>query len=60
MPMTLSESLPFPVLLTNTAGGTFTATLTFTTLSEYEGYDIICDTDGNPATITISIPGINQ
>ena len=48
----------FEVILTSSTGGTLTAMLTFTTLSEYEGYTIECDVDGNPLIVTISIPGI--
>ena len=57
-PATLNGAPAFEALLTSSIGGTLTATLTFITLSEYEGYTIECNFDGNPLIVTISIPGI--
>ena len=56
--ITIIGPLGFQAVLTNSTAVTLTATLSFTTLPEYEGYMIRCDTDGNPVTVTISIAGI--
>ena len=62
MPTTLTGAPAFQVLLTSVTTGpptTLTATLNFTTLSEYGGYTVSCDATGIPELVTISIPGIN-
>ena len=55
----LFGEMAFEALLTDVTGETLTAILTFTTLSEYEGFMIECDTVGNSVNLTIAIPGID-
>ena len=60
MPTTLFQLPTFDVLLIDNSNETLTATLSFTTLPEYQGYIIGCDTTGETQTvIPIHIPGIN-
>ena len=59
VPVPLSGTTPFEALLTSNTSETLTATLTFTTLSEYQGYVIRCDRGGIFTSLTINIPGIN-
>ena len=60
MTQTLAGLSAFNVLLTDSSNGILTATLKFTTISEYQGYVIICDTGGeSPSTVSIDIQGMS-
>ena len=59
MPKPLLGAPAFQTLLTYSTSGTLTATLSFTTLSDYEVYTIECGTGASIVTVTISIQGIN-
>ena len=55
----LFGAMAFEALLTDVTGEALTAILTFTILSEYEGFMIECGTVGITVTVTIAIPGID-
>ena len=50
----------FEIIVTQNTSEKFIATMSFITLSEYQGYDITCkDSSTHSFTIPITIPGIN-
>ena len=58
MPTVLVGLPSFSVLLTDSSNGTLSATVNFTTLPEYQGYTITCDTTGaSSLQVFINIPG---
>ena len=58
MPTSLVGLPDFSVLLTDSSNGTLTATVNFTTLSDYQGYTITCATTGESSLqVSINISG---
>ena len=61
MPTALYGLPTFGVLLTDNSYGSLTSMLNFTTLPEYQGYIIGCETTGKSLPpVTIHIPGTNR